>query len=86
VAIGEDGKTWLSLVNLNPSESVSLLIDAGMGVEGASGEVLTANAMDAHNTFDDPGQVVPAKYSARARNGKLVLELPARSVVVAHLN
>lgn len=85
-AIGQDGKTWLSLVNLNPGEAVNLVVDTGEGIEGASGEVLTADAMDAHNTFERPKTVTPRPYSARARNGQLVLELPAKSVVVVSLN
>ena len=46
------------------------------------GQVLTAAAMDAHNTFERPQNLVPAPYSARPGASGLVLELPPKSVVV----
>jgi alpha-N-arabinofuranosidase len=48
----------------------------------ASGTVLTAGAMDAHNTFAAPDVVKPAPFAATARAGKLALKLPAKSIVV----
>jgi alpha-N-arabinofuranosidase len=51
-------------------------------VNGVSGQVLTAATMDAHNTFAAPETIKPAAYSAKAKNGKLALEIPAKAVVV----
>ncbi len=84
-ARGKDGKIWLSLANLNPHESANLEIDMDEKVKGAKGQVLTAEKMDAHNTFDKPNNIKPEKYSAKAKDGKLVLDLPAKSVVVVEL-
>jgi alpha-N-arabinofuranosidase len=48
--------------------------------------VLTAAAMDAHNTFEAPDAVRPAPFSAARRSGDgWVLDLPPKSVVVATL-
>jgi alpha-N-arabinofuranosidase len=47
--------------------------------------VLTAAAIDAHNTFGQPQAVVPAPYAARANAQGLVLELPAKSIVVVNV-
>jgi alpha-N-arabinofuranosidase len=82
-ARGKDGKLYLSLVNMNPKEAMDVSVDvAGARAKGASGSVLTAAAMDAHNTFASPKAVVPAPFQASADNGKLVMKLPAKSVAV----
>jgi alpha-N-arabinofuranosidase len=44
--------------------------------------VLTAAAMDAHNTFVAPTAVAPVPFAAKATDGQLVLHLPAKSVAV----
>ena len=44
--------------------------------------LLTASAMDAHNTFAQPSALVPQPYSAGANRAALALELPPKSVVV----
>jgi alpha-N-arabinofuranosidase len=50
------------------------------------GEILTAPAMDAHNTFDAPRAVHPTSFNgAGIANGTLSLTLPAKSVVVLRL-
>jgi alpha-N-arabinofuranosidase len=48
----------------------------------AQGRVLTAAAIDAHNTVAQPQAVVPAPYSARAGAQGLALDLPPKSIVV----
>jgi alpha-N-arabinofuranosidase len=48
--------------------------------------VLTAAAMDAHNTFASPKAVVPTLFQASVDDGKLVVKLPAKSVAVLAVN
>ena len=48
----------------------------------ATGRILTGPAIDTHNTFERPNTIQPAAYSARSSGGKLVLDLPAKSIVV----
>jgi alpha-L-arabinofuranosidase len=82
-ARGKDGKLYLALVNTNPKEAVDVAVDvAGAKATSASGSVLTATAMDAHNTFASPKAVVPAPFKASIDGGKLTAKLPAKSVVV----
>jgi len=82
-ARARDGKLYLALVNTNPRETADVDVDvAGAGVKGATGSLLTAAAMDAHNTYAAPDAVKPAPYAAQASGGKLTLHLPAKSVVV----
>ncbi|MEO7495749.1 MAG: alpha-L-arabinofuranosidase C-terminal domain-containing protein [Massilia sp.] len=85
-ARGKDGKLYLSLVNTDPKEAlaVSVLVN-GAAATGATGSVLTALAMDAHNSFASPKAVMPALFAARAEHGKLSISVPAKSVVVVAL-
>ena len=48
----------------------------------ATGRILTGPALDTHNTFDNPNTIQPAAYSGRSSGGRLVFELPAKSVAV----
>jgi alpha-N-arabinofuranosidase len=79
-AVGKDGKTYVALVNANVVLSV-----AGRNPGAARGRILTAAAMDAHNTFEHKDAVKPAPYSANAAGGKLTLQVPAKSVIVVAL-
>jgi alpha-N-arabinofuranosidase len=82
-ARGKDGKLYLALVNANAGQPVDVALDvAGQKVAGVSGELLTATAMDAHNTFQQAGAVKPVPFSARAAGGKLNIQLPAKAVAV----
>jgi alpha-N-arabinofuranosidase len=77
------GKLQLGLVNLDARREAEVTVDvAGVQAKGATGKVLTARAMDAHNTFDAPDSVRPAPIKARRVGGKLVLRLPPKSVAV----
>ncbi|GIL41175.1 alpha-N-arabinofuranosidase [Roseiterribacter gracilis] len=79
-----DGHVQLALVNLDPHRAaqVALLTDA----KEAAGQILTAATMDARNTFDAPDMVKPAPFTgARLAKGRLLLDLPAKSVVVLEL-
>lgn len=82
----KDGKIYLALVNANPNKAETVNVSlAGVKINSVSGQVLTAKAMDAHNTFAAPNNIKPENYSANASNGKLALELPAKSVVVVEV-
>jgi alpha-L-arabinofuranosidase len=86
-ARGKDGKVYLALVNTNPNKAVDVTVNVsgsstGNVVSKVAGQVLTAAAMDAHNTFEAPDAVKPAPFSAQASGGKLTVRLPAKSVIV----
>jgi alpha-L-arabinofuranosidase len=86
-ARGKDGKLYLALVNSNPKEAVDVAVDvAGGKAVSASGSVLTAPTMDAHNTFAAPNAIVPVPYQATASGGKLTVKVPAKAVVVVSVN
>ncbi|XHS77821.1 alpha-N-arabinofuranosidase [Burkholderiaceae bacterium UC74_6] len=77
-----EGKLVLALVNLDPVHEVSVQT----GLNGtASGQLLTALEMDAHNEFGAVPLVQPMPYEAYADSG-VVLRLPAKSLVVVTLH
>jgi alpha-N-arabinofuranosidase len=82
-ARGADGKTYVALVNTNPHDATDVVLNvAGSTVGKVAGQILTADAMDAQNTFEHRDAVKPAPFSATAANGKLAIKVPAKSVIV----
>ena len=77
------GTIHLALVNLDPHHgaTVSAQID-GASMHSAGGQVLTAAAMDARNTFEHPNAIVPTPFQGVRRGMRLVFRLPPKSVAV----
>ena len=78
-ARGADGKLYLALVNVDPDRSARVTTSLG---GRATGRILTGPAIDTHNTFERPNTIQPAAYSARSSGGRLVFDLPAKSIAV----
>jgi alpha-N-arabinofuranosidase len=77
------GKVWLALTNVDPNRPVRIEVTiGGVSVRSARGEILTAAAVDGRNSFTAPTQVAPKPYSAEVRDGTVVVDMPAKSVVV----
>ena len=52
-----------------------------------TGRILTAEKMDAHNTFDRPDAVKPAPFDgAEIHEGDVILSVPSKSVVVLEID
>jgi alpha-N-arabinofuranosidase len=82
-ARAKDGKLYVALVNTDPHRATDVTLNvAGQNASSVQGQVLTAAAMDAHNTFQNKEAVKPATFSAKAANGKLTVKVPAKAVVV----
>jgi alpha-N-arabinofuranosidase len=78
-----DGSTLLALVNLDPARPARVVTNLH---QAASGQLLTAPTMDAHNLFDAPDQVLPVPFQASPESGQaLTLSLPAKSILVLRL-
>lgn len=78
-----DGRILLALVNTHPENTLEIIVALdGKRAQSATGEVLTASEMDAHNTYATPQVVAPKTYNATATEGGLLLEVPAKSVLV----
>ena len=58
----------------------------GIDAKKVAGRILTADVLDAHNTFDKPDVVKPAVFkNASVSGGALKVDLPPHSVVVLSL-
>ncbi len=81
------GKIHLSLVNLDPHRAARVSAKlTGAEARTVTGRILTADKMDAHNTFDNPESVKPVEFTGIQRKGAdLTLALPAKSVVVIEI-
>ena len=81
------GKIHISIVNAWPDRAAKLNLKiAGATPQKATARVLTAEAIDAHNTFDAPTAVGPTELrGVEIANGTATLTVPARSVTVLEL-
>ncbi len=78
----KDGALWLSLVNVDPNKPLTLTLRLPGATGTAQGRLLTAPAVDSHNTFDSPDTVKPVAFAGRISNGQMTFDLPPRSVAV----
>jgi len=87
-ARGKDGTLVLALINTDPTRPARVNARwSGASAREFSARVLTAPAMNTHNTFEKPNTVQPAPFKAAKRKGEAwIIELPPKSVVVATLH
>jgi alpha-N-arabinofuranosidase len=85
---GESGTVLLTLCNLHHEEAVELRIEVrGSEAKKAGGRILTAPAIDSHNTFESPDAVKPAAFDdTTISRGSVTAKLPARSVVALDID
>lgn len=78
-----DGTVNISLCNLDKSSAVFVELDVrGMNVSELNGRILTADEMNAKNTFEQPNYVQPTSFTDyKLENNKMKVELPSKSVV-----
>jgi alpha-N-arabinofuranosidase len=81
------GAIHITLANLDPNAPRTIAADLrGVSVSTVRSRILTGSAMNAHNTFEQPETVRPETFGgARLAGGTLIVELPARSVVVLEI-
>jgi alpha-N-arabinofuranosidase len=87
-ARGADGAVMIALVNTDPTKPARVSTKVtGATPRNMTARMLTAPAMNTHNTFEAPNTVQPATFTGGKLKGDTwVFDLPARSVVVATLN
>jgi len=68
----------LSLANTSAAQAVTLTVKlAGLAAKSATGRVLTAPTVDAHNTFEMPNAVQPVAFAgASVKGDTLEVKLP----------
>jgi alpha-N-arabinofuranosidase len=81
------GRVHVSLCNCDPNRAIEVAcVVRGRTVGTVKGRVLTANAINSHNTFDKPNTVTPARFDDAVLKGEtLTVKLPSKSVVVLAL-
>jgi alpha-N-arabinofuranosidase len=81
------GAVHISLVNLDPSKKITVRAALpGISFQRIQGQVLTAERINDINSFDQPARVKPTVFDGAKKDGDdLVVELPAKSVVVLEL-
>ena len=82
-ARGADGKLILSIVNTDPGHAVQVVTNL---TGTAHGRILSAFAMDAHNTFDKPNMVRPLPFASSTQDGKMSFDMPAKGVAVVKMD
>lgn len=82
-ARGRDGKLILAIVNTDPDHAVQVVTNL---TGTAHGRILTAFAMDAHNSFDTPNMVHPLAFSSSSQDGKMSFDMPAKAVAVVEVD
>lgn len=81
-----DGNLVLALVNLDPNNPSRVMANfQGYSATGAKGRTLSASAMDTRNTFEEPDSVKPQAIEVTLEEGKLLVDLPEKSVTVITL-
>ncbi|AUS95782.1 alpha-N-arabinofuranosidase [Clostridium thermosuccinogenes] len=83
-SVDGDGKIHISLCNLSHEDGVDIdCLLRGSTASTVSGTLLTASAMNAHNTFEKPENVKPEAFDgASIKDGNLQVSMPPMSVVV----
>ena len=83
-SVDQDGKIHISICNLSHDSDVDIDCELrGATASKVSGTILTAQAMNAHNTFDSPENIKPAAFGgASLKDGRLSVQMPSKSVVV----
>ena len=84
----KDGKTSISLVNTDLNQPAEIVIDlAGISAKKISGEILTSQKITDYNDFDHPETVKlqPFNKGWKVEKGKLIVTLPAKSIVTLTL-
>jgi alpha-N-arabinofuranosidase len=78
------GRLHIGLVNVDPNHAIAVPAKlSGVTLASAPGRVLTAPAINSHNTFEQPAVVKPVPFSGATVEGStLKAVLPPKSLVV----
>ena len=83
----KDGRLHIGLVNVDPNRAITITARlSGVTAASVTGRVLTAPAINSHNTFEQPTVVKPAAFTgATIESGAVKANLPPKSVVILDL-
>lgn len=83
----DEGRVHITLTNVDPDNARTINVDLrGERFNRVSGRILTADALNVHNTFENPEAISPMDFNgASISRGSLTVDLPAKSIVVLEL-
>ena len=83
----KDGVVHISMVNLDPTKKITITAALStISWQTVEGQQLTSASYTDHNTFEKPNTITPQKFTGAKKQGAdLVVELPAKSVVILTL-
>ncbi|WP_417356926.1 alpha-N-arabinofuranosidase [Flavobacterium sp.] len=82
----KNGKTHISLVNVDNKVSQTIVISTNKKYEKVSGRILTSKDMNDHNTFANPEIIKPEIFNnVKLKAEELTVKLPPFSVVVLEI-
>jgi alpha-N-arabinofuranosidase len=87
-SVAKDGSVHISIVNVNPDKNISFECElkGGQMKNSVSGRILTANTLNARNTFEVPETVKITEFNKISiKNNIMKIEIPAKSVVVLEI-
>lgn len=87
-SMDDAGKIHISITNVNLKEAQKISCNVfTYKVKSISGQILTSEQINAHNSFDNPEVVIPGKFSDfKIANDVLEVTMPPKSVVVLELD
>ncbi|MCL2033613.1 MAG: alpha-N-arabinofuranosidase [Oscillospiraceae bacterium] len=78
----KDGGIYITVTNYDYSNSESIEISLlGLAPQMVSAKILASGTANAHNTFDEPENVVPADFNVNVTADMISMKLPAHSVI-----
>ena len=81
------GIVHVTMSNADPNQPRSIVAELrGVSATNAAGRLLTAPAINSYNSFEQPDRVhLTAFTGARVENGRLMLTLPPKSIILLEL-
>ncbi len=86
-SVDANEKLHITLSNANPNKDIAVKVFVrGIKASRVQGRVLQGDAMNAHNTFENPNQVKPNRFDGKwVCDDGLEISMPKMSVVVLEL-
>lgn len=80
----KNGAKHFSLVNIDSEKENKVELDVeDLNIKSVSGQILTSDKLQDHNTFEDSNHIMPSEFKDfKLKKGKLTLTIPPFSVVV----
>lgn len=87
-SIDNDGKMHISICNLHATKNEKLVCNLkGFDPLGITGKIITANKLNAYNSFDDPIQISDKLFSDFSfKKNQLTINIPPHSVITLEVD